>query len=276
MNRFLSILLLMGFASSTYALPVQVTIKNNTLGLGLAPVWVGFHNGSFDSHNTGEAASSQLETLAEVGSPAPLSNVFAANGTLAASAISQTGSRVQGNTGLLPQGNTQTLMFDVAADGSNNYFSYAAMLLPSSDYFIANDNPFGIDLSPLLSKGGKLTFNIGLPGSIKDAGTEINDFAFSAGNPLVGIPGGDAANGDDEGGTISFVDDAFGNFLNSPEGFDFAPLNFNDASLYPNGIATIEITAASVPLPGTLALAGLGILALVGQRRHKVSRQAAA
>lgn len=267
----LSTIVLMGFTATTYALPVTVTITNNSsgLGVGLAPVWVGFHNGSFDSHNTGEAASSELETLAEVGSPAPLSNTFAANGTLAANALAQTGTRVQGNTGLLPQGAVQTLTFDVATDGSNSFFSYASMILPSSDYFIANDNPFGIDLSSILSSGGEINFNIGLPGFVKDAGTEINDFAFSAGNPLVGIPGGDAANGADENGVVALVDNPFAGFLNAPGGFDFAPLNFNDSALYPNGIASIRISAASVPIPGTLGLASLGLLALFTQRRKK-------
>ena len=266
---FLSTLVLMSFTATTYALPVTVTITNNSsgLGVGLAPVWVGFHNGSFDSHNIGEAASSELETLAEVGSPAPLSSTFAANGTLAASALAQTGNRVQGNTGLLAQGATQTLVFDVATDGSNNFFSYASMILPSNDYFIANDNPFGIDLSSILSSGGEINFDIGLPGSIKDAGTEINDFAFSAGNPLVGLPGGDAPNGADENGVVALVDNAFAGFLNTPGGFDIAPINFNDTGLYPNGIASIRISAASVPIPGTLALAGLGLFALFTQRR---------
>lgn len=273
----LSTLVLMSVTATTHALPVTVTITNNSsgLGVGLAPVWVGFHNGSFDSHNTGEAASSELETLAEVGSPAQLSNTFAANGTLSASALMQTGDRVQGNTGLLAQGAVQTLMFDVAADGSNSFFSYASMILPSSDYFIANDNPFGIDLSSILSSGGEINFNIGLPGFIKDAGTEINDFAFSAGNPLVGIPGGDAANGADENGVIAFVDNPFSGFLNAPDGFDFASLNFNDRTLYPNGVASIRISAASVPIPGTLGLAGLGLLALFTQRRKNANGSAA-
>lgn len=268
----LSTIVLMGFTATTYALPVTVTITNNSsgFGVGLAPVWVGFHNGSFDSYNLGEAASSELETLAEVGSPAPLSNTFAANGTLAATGLVQTGTRVQGNTGMLPQGAVQELMFDVANDGSNSFFSYAAMILPSSDYFIANANPFGIDLSSLFSSGGVFEFNIGLPGSIRDAGTEINDFAFSAGNPLVGIPGGDAANGADQNGVIATVIDPFANFLGTPDGFDLAPLNFNNSDLYPNGIATIRISVASVPIPGTLALAGIGLFALF-IRRHKSS-----
>lgn len=265
----LSTIVLMGFTATTYALPVTVTITNNSsgLGVGLAPVWVGFHNGSFDSYNIGEAASSELETLAEVGSPAPLSNTFAANGTLAATNLLQTGTRVQGNTGLLPQGAVQELMFDVANDGSNNFFSYAAMILPSSDYFIANANPFGIDLSSLFSSGGVFEFNIGLPGSIRDAGTEINDFAFSAGNPLVGIPGGDAANGADQNGIIATVIDPFENFLGTPDGFDLTPLDFNNSDIYPAGIATIRISVASVPISGTLALAGIGLFALFIQRR---------
>lgn len=148
----LSTIVLMGFTATTYALPVTVTITNNSsgLGVGLAPVWVGFHNGSFDSHNTGQAASSELETLAEVGSPAPLSNTFSANGTLAATALSQTGTRVQGNTGLLPQGAVQTLTFDIATDGSNSFFSYASMILPMTILLVLICHQFYLQAAKLI------------------------------------------------------------------------------------------------------------------------------
>ncbi|MDJ0535032.1 MAG: spondin domain-containing protein [Xenococcaceae cyanobacterium MO_207.B15] len=36
-------------------------------GIGLAPFWVAFHDGSFDTFNEGESASSALESLAEDG-----------------------------------------------------------------------------------------------------------------------------------------------------------------------------------------------------------------
>ena len=48
---------------------LRVTVENLApkQGIGLAPFWIAFHDGSFDVFNEGEAASSALEFLAEDG-----------------------------------------------------------------------------------------------------------------------------------------------------------------------------------------------------------------
>ncbi len=257
-------------ALSSYGTTVKVTVTNNSPdgGAGLAPVWVGFHDGSFDTYDRGSAAAPALETLAEVGNPGPLSDVFASNGTLVSTGATQVGSRVQGNTGVLAPGASETLMLDLHADGSNNYFSYASMVLPSNDYFIANGDPFAHDIHTLLADGSVWELNIGLSGSILDAGTELNDFAFSAGNPIAGLPPGAAPDGADEGGVITTVSgDPFAGFLSQPSGFSTANLDFNDSNLYPHGIATVRIEA--VPEPGaTLPLMSLGLVAFLWRRRR--------
>ncbi len=247
----------------SHAITVKVTVTNNSPGggVGLAPVWVGFHNGSFDSYDGGAAAAPELETLAEVGDPTPLSNTFAANGTLVSTGVAQTSTRQQANTGVLAPGDSQTLMFDLAGDGSNSLLSYASMILPSNDYFIANGNPLAHDLSSILNSGGTIEFNIGTPGTVNDAGTEVNDFAFSAGNAFgSGLPAGDAPNGAPEGGVVTNVANPFDGFLNAPGGFTPGNLDFNNASIYPNGVATIRVESAGVPEPGAAfplaALAG--------------------
>ena len=162
-------------------------------------------------------------------------------------------------------------MFDVASDGSNDYFSYASMILPSSDYFIANGNPFAFDLASILAGGGVIEFGVGLAGSINDAGTEINDFSFSAGNPLVGIPAGDAPNGADEGGVVHRVNNPFAGFLNAPGGFSVGNLDFNNDSIYPKGVATVRIeaiTPTGVPEPSAaLSIAALGLATFLRRRR---------
>ena len=273
MKRLLLLGLVVFPLAATQAITVKVTVTNNSPadGVGLAPFWAGFHNGSFDSYDGGVAATPALETLAEVGSPADISAVFGSGGTLVSTGTTQTGTRVQGNTGLLAQGASETLMFDVASDGSNDYFSYASMILPSSDYFIANGNPLAIDLSSILSGGGVIEFGVGLAGTILDAGTEINDFAFSAGNPLVGIPAGDAPNGADEGGVVSNVANPFAGFLNAPGGFTVGNLDFNDSAIYPDGVATVRIEAirpTGVPEPGAaLPIAALGLMAFLRRRK---------
>jgi hypothetical protein len=136
------------------------------------------------------------------------------------------------------------------------------MVLPSSDYYIANGNPLAHDLSGL-TIGNTLSFFIGASGTVNDAGTEVNDFATSAGNPLFGIPGGQGGpnQGADENGVNTNVSVPFANFLNQPAGGVPSELNFNN---YQNGIARVDVEAVPVPAPLVLMgglLAGAGLFA---------------
>lgn len=45
-------------------------------GVGVAPLWVGFHNGSFDTFNVGAGASAALEHAAEDGNGSFLNSSF--------------------------------------------------------------------------------------------------------------------------------------------------------------------------------------------------------
>ncbi|MGB5596980.1 MAG: hypothetical protein WBM32_05635 [Crocosphaera sp.] len=68
--------------------------------------------------------------------------------------------------------------------------------------------------------------------------------------------------------------DPYSNFANTPVDFatNFPNLDFNNTSLYPNGIARVTITAVSVPESSTnLGLMVMGGLFLFGaglRRRH--------
>lgn len=252
-------------AAPAAALTLKVTVTNiaPTGGTYLTPVWVGFHNGSFDSYDGGTASAPELEALAEDGNTTPISGVFAANGTLVATATAQTGSRVQGTIGgLLAPGALAIGTFSVDNTGANQYFSYASMVLPSSDYYVANGNPLAHDLSGL-TVGNSLSFFIGAPGTVNDAGTEVNDFATSAGNPLFGISGGQSGpnQGADQGGVNVNVASPFANFLNTPSGGVAPELDFNN---YQNGIARVDVEAVPVPAPIMLMgalMAGAGLVA---------------
>lgn len=269
----------------------KVEITNNAPagGVYITPVWVGFHDGSFDSYDGGLSAQEGLERIAEDGSTAALSADFNNgltyidnSGMTPASAVvvsTQNGAdRVDGTIGGAPiaPGATVSQTFDVTS-GSNAYFSYASMILPSSDYFIANGNPLAHDLSALFGAplGTSITFNIGLPGSINDAGTEVDDWATSAANglfPQLNLPAGQGGpnQGADQNGVVANVINPFVSFLNPPTGLDtnpdFSPLQFNNASLYGNGVATVTITA--VPEPASAGLLAVGGL-LVMRRRVK-------
>ena len=66
----LSILLTLGLATAGHA-ATTIQVRVETLGpVGIAPVIVGFSDGSFDIFDLGSAASAALEDLAETGSPA--------------------------------------------------------------------------------------------------------------------------------------------------------------------------------------------------------------
>ena len=265
---------------------VNVTFTNNAPygGIYLTPAWIGFHNGSFDSYDGGTASSVQLSRLAEDGNVGPISQTFANNGTLVATGVTQTGTRQQGvffgSNGVIAPGESVSRSFnlDLQAGGANQFLSYASMVLPTNDYYIANGNPTAWDLSGLYrGQKGSLSFDIF---SVNDAGTEVNDFAYSAGNglfPQLGLPVGQSGpnQGTDENGVNANVLLPFAGFSNSPSDADtnpaFGALNFTNASLYPRGLATITIarTTTAVPEPGSLAILGFASLGLVAMRRRR-------
>ncbi len=194
-------------ANAQNTVDVVVVIENIAPdgGVAITPVWGGFHSGSFDSYNGGLASLEGLERVAEDGDTSVVSaqfNDFNANrggytyidntGDAPASRLVRTGDLSDanrkdatiGSAPLLPD-QTAMSMFELTNDGSNDYFSYLSMVLPTNDFFLANGNPLAHDVSGILDNGGEISFLIGTPnGGVNDAGTEREDFRFSAGNPL--------------------------------------------------------------------------------------------
>ena len=240
-----SLVVMTAMAQTVQAVPIEVTFTNNapTEGTYLTPLFVGFHDGSFDIFNSGGMASTGLETIAEVGNPMPLATEFA-------------GSGVGGVVSAAPvaPGASVSLILDLATDGSNSFLSFASMLLPSSDFFIGNDD--AISIASVLNGSGPLMFNIT---GAYDAGTEINDFTTSAGNglfPGAGLPMTNAPSGVDENGVITPISGtAFNSFLNLGTA-DVSGFNFDNF----NSIASIKVS--SVPEPTTLSLLLLGLAGL--------------
>jgi len=159
-------------------------------------------------------------------------------------------------------GGSNSAIFNV--DSSNNQFNFAAMILPSNDWFVGNSND--IDISALLAgpAGGQVQI---LFNTIYDAGTELEDFAFSPGNPILGItsPVGGAAPdfGDDQNGVVTQLSSPdFSTFVNAPIGFDNSTIDFDN-------IVTVTLTnVSSVPEPGSMvALLALGTAGLLRRRR---------
>lgn len=212
------------FAQAPRLATVKVENISPVDGVALTPVWVGFHSGSFDSYNGGLRALAGLERVAEDGDNSLISEQFLDfdsqlggytyidnSGSRARSALVRTGDLTDrfrqdaslGNAPLLP-GESASQQFVLGADGSNDFFSYAAMVLPTNDFFVANASPVAHDISSILESGGEIEFFIGTPnGSVNDAGTEREDFATSAGNGLFpgrNLPAGQA--GPNQGRTV--------------------------------------------------------------------------
>jgi len=171
-------------ASLTAAVPLQgqtqeviVTIENLAPngGVYFTPVWLGFHDGSYDLFDPGGLASEGLERLAEDGDGAALRADFAA-------AVGDAGGMDDVVTA--PEGFAGAPVFDPGDTASgrytldsmtNRYVSFVSMIIPSNDAFIGNHDPQAIELFDAAGNfKGKQIITI-LGSMIWDAGTELNN-----------------------------------------------------------------------------------------------------
>jgi hypothetical protein len=164
---------------------VNVVVKIESLasenGVYFSPVWVGFHDGSFDLFDLGSLASEAVERIAEDGNTTRLSEDFA-DATADTGGIDGVITSPAGFPGLplFDPGEVSIAEFTLTAS-QNRYMTFASMVVPSNDAFIGNHNPWAIELFDAAGnfKGKQI---ITVPGSmVWDAGTELNtemDAAF--------------------------------------------------------------------------------------------------
>ncbi len=220
----------------------DVTVKIENLapmsGNFLTPFWVGFHDGSFDMYNPGEAASAALERLAEDGNTGPLSDAFAASGAGATDAT------LPGPNGPIAPNDTLMHTFTLdAADPMDRYMSFASMVIPSNDAFVGNGDPVAYPIFD--ASGTVVATDFFIVGSwVRDAGTEVND-ELPANTAFFGQATPDT--GTDEGGVVAdhpgFNPVGSGGILDDPM---FAGADFTVAG-YP--IAKVSVTAVKVEAP---------------------------
>lgn len=223
------------FALQATEIKVKVEVLTPTGGVFVTPLWVGFHDGSFDSYNTGEPASAGIERIAEDGDASELSALFQSSTTDSFDTVILNPEGFAGAPVFEP-GSSSTEIFDLD-ENTQKYLSYANMIIPSNDAFIANADPMAHQLFDESGKFvGPFTFTV-YGSNVRDAGTEFNnemDAAFlnqsmgnsgvtttdnitmhpgfngSVGNPdatPVNILGGTVASGD-------VIDAVFGDFTN--------------------------------------------------------------
>lgn len=218
------------------ATEVQVSVENLAPANGnyLTPVWVGFHDGDFDTFTPGEAASASLERLAEDGNAAPLSEDFAASesGTVDGT--------VPGPNGPIAPGETAEGKFDV--DGSSGrYLSFVSMVIPSNDAFIGNGNATAIPVFD--AQGHFLEGDYFVSGDrVYDAGTEAND-EIPANTAFFGQAAPDI--GDEQG----FVVHAHPGFLPAGSGGILDDAMFANADFLAPGyhVARVRVTTSGQP-----------------------------
>jgi hypothetical protein len=148
---------------------VEVTNMAPEMGTCQTPVWVGIHDGTFDSYSGGDPTSPELEPLAEDGNPDAIIAAFEVlpggvwDGVTAGGPFCSTDAPVIVN-------------FEIEIDPEDGpyYFSYISMVLPSNDAFVANGNP---EAHMVFDEDGnfqELNFEV-MGSEVNDASTEVND-----------------------------------------------------------------------------------------------------
>ena len=235
-----------GFATATSAASVNVIVKIENLApvnsVSYAPLHLGFNNGSFDAFNIGAVAGAGIVSVAEGGAGGQWQADFAAADPTA----------TRGTIGgLLQPGGIQSMSFLVDT-ALNPYFSFAAMAVPSNDFFIGNDSPTEYKL---FNNGGS-QLQIGSitvkAHEIWDAGSEVYDPSAAAfvGNNGLRSP---------QNSVVAFnFAEFFGfNGLSTGAGYTFDSQLTAQSDIY-----RISFTAAPVPEPETYALMMAGLLAV--------------
>jgi hypothetical protein len=175
-NALLSVSAIAFTSSTVMAQDLSITVTNLTQGLYFTPIITSAHSSENHIFMSGEAATAELQAMAEGGDISGLSSLL---------------SNADANTnenpaaGLLTPGMSTT--YTLTNDSANTHLSMAAMILPSNDGFV------GLDSWKIPTEAGTYTINL----NAYDAGTEANNEIVNGGGApgVLGIPaapGGDA------------------------------------------------------------------------------------
>lgn len=246
---------LVAVAPGAQAATRQVTLTVENLagpqGTVVAPLNFGFGQGLYDAFDIGQVAGAAIQRVAELGSGALWQPAFQA---------AEPGAVVGtvGGSPLMPGLSASTT---VAVDTlANPYFTFAAMVVPSNDFFLGNDDPTAYRV---FDASGQLAISsiVVRARDLWDAGSEVFDPAASAfvGNALLRA---------DQHSVVAhnFAEFAAYNGLTTAAGYAFASGLSADTAVY-----RIGLSVSAVPEPGAalLMLAGLATVAGLAQRRGR-------
>lgn len=176
-GKLLTLSALMALSPLAMAQQLEVTVTNITHGIHYTPLVIAAHDDSVALFSLGEAASPELQAMAEGGDISGLATVL--NGA-SADVVENPAAC------LLAPAMSTTASMDTA-DG-NMYLSIAGMMLPTNDGFVA------LNSWPIPTEAGTYTVYL----NAYDAGTEANDEIINGGGAS-GTPGIPVAPGGDGG-----------------------------------------------------------------------------
>lgn len=241
-------LLMLGLMPSAYSAKVQLQVRVENLApqdsVSFAPLRLGFNSGTFDSFNIGQVAGAPIVSVAEGGSGSAWFPAFAA-----ADATATLGTVLPAQPGALLPGATGTATFTVDT-AVNPFFTFAAMVVPSNDFFIGNDSPTQYRLFD--SSGNLAIGSITEHASnIWDAGSELFDPAAAAfvGNNDLRTPQNSVVN-------FNFAELAGFNGLTTDAGYVFNSGLTGDTEVY-----RLSFHASPVPEPESYAMMLAGLFA---------------
>lgn len=156
-------------------------------GLALTPAYVAFHDGTFQIARSGRPVDEfpGFEELAEDGIVSGLEARFDSTQPDGVDAVLGAPEGFAGAPVIEP-GETAIAQINVTDSEINRYFSYASMVIPSNDAFIANLRARELPVFDRLGRfTGPITFDV-FGRNVYDAGSEVNNptggAAFSTGN----------------------------------------------------------------------------------------------
>jgi len=259
---------LLSGASQAAMVEVEVSNLFNVGGLALTPVWVGFHDGSFDSFDAGTSSSASLQALAEGGDVSGITADFSASNTSGVQGTITAPDGFAGAPVFEPGESATSAIFDINAT-DNGYFSFLSMLIPTNDAFIGNDSATAYSLFDMNNEFVGLDILV-LGSDVWDSGTELNR---GYGSPF--LVGADAQERQDENGVVGqhtgltvlagglsiFGGDTPAGYSIDQAAADFTAQGFE--------VARITVNQVQVPVPASAGLFAIGMVALAGFKRRK-------